>query len=235
MLEDADSNDLLCELIDEACSQYPADPQRVYVMGHSHDGRFALEFCARNYKKIAAVSTLGNFCGLEDARRLGTAGVTDEVMEHLRGIQLPLANFCGCAEHGGKLPVNVDARTLPLRPGQEYGRTLTLDDRLYAWKRRLYAWNCAARSEEEILAARDSADIVERTLGFPVDRSDVRLIDGFHHYIGDLCNSDGKYFLRMVAHENMPHLPFPAMIDLAFEFMSRFERDMDTGEIRELL
>ena len=234
VLEDADSNDLLAQLIDEAADLYPVDKERVYVTGHSHDGRFTLEFCARNYRKIAACATLGNFCGLESAKRLGKAGVTDARMEQLRTIELPLANFCGCAEHGGKLPVNVDARTLPLRPGQEFGRTLTLEDRLEAWHRRLYAWNCPPKTDEEILAARDSCNIVERELGFPVDRSSVRVMDGFKHYIGDLRNTNGHYYLRMVGHENMPHLPTPAMLNLAWEFMSRFARNQETGEIEEL-
>ena len=234
VLEDADSNDLLARLIDEAAEMYPVDKERVYVTGHSHDGRFTLEFCARYYRKIAACATLGNFCGLESAKRLGKAGVTDERMEQLRTIELPLANFCGCAEHGGKLPVNVDARTMPLRPGQEFGRTLTLEDRLEAWHRRLYAWNCPPRTDEEILAAKNSLDLVERELGFPVDRSSVRIMDGFKHYVGDLKDTNGHYYLRMVGHENMPHLPTPAMLNLAWEFMSRFARNLETGEIREL-
>lgn len=233
VLEDADSNDLLAKLIDEAVEKYPADPSRVYVTGHSHDGRFALEFAARNYKKLAAVATLGNFCGLEDARRLGKAGVTQERVEQLRQITLPLANFCGCAEHGGKLPLNVDARMLPLRTGQEFGRTLTLEDRLYAWHRRLYAWNCPEQTDAQILAARYSEDLVERELGFPVDRSSIRVMDGFRHYVGELKNTNGNYYLEMVGLENMPHLPTPAMLNLAWEFMSRFARDQETGEIME--
>lgn len=232
-LEDPDANDLLARLIDEAAEEYPVDKTRVYVTGHSHDGRFALEFCARNYQKIAAVATLGNFCGLEDAGRLGAAGVTDARMEQLRTIELPLANFCGCAEHGGKLPVNVDARELPLRPGQEFGRSLALEDRLRAWQRRLYAWNCPPRSEGELLAARESGNVVERELGFPVDRSSVRVMDGFRCYIGDLKDEKGRYFLRMVGLENMPHLPTPAMLNLAWEFLSRFARDPETGKILE--
>lgn len=234
VLEDADSNDLLSELIDEASELYPVDRSRVYVTGHSHDGRFTLEFAERNYKKIAAAATLGNFCGLEDAGRLGSAGVTDDRMEQLRSIELPLANFCGCCEHGGKLPLNVDARELPLRPGQEFGRTLELSDRLKSWHRRLYAWNCNDRTDEEILAAKKSRDIVERELGFPVDLSSVRVMDGFRCFIGDLKDRHGRYLLRMVGLENMPHLPTPAMLALCWEFVSRFARDQETGEIIEL-
>ncbi|MBQ9262955.1 MAG: hypothetical protein IJ189_01950 [Clostridia bacterium] len=234
VLEDPDANDLLASLIDEAGALYPVDLTRVYVMGHSHDGRFALEFAARNYKKVAAAATLGNFCGLEDAGRLGAAGVTDKRMEQLRTIELPLANFCGCEEHGGKLPLNVDARDLPLRPGQEFGRTITLDSRIKAWQRRLYAWRCQPRSREEILAAKESPDIVERTLGFPVDQSSVRVMDGFRVFIGDLKNDEGNAFLRMAALEGMPHLPTAAMLNLAWEFMSRFSRNMETGKIMPL-
>lgn len=233
-LEDPDSNDLLAELIDETVSAYPADASRVYVTGHSHDGRFALEFAARNWRKIAAVATLGNFCGLEDAGRLGSAGVTRERAVQLQSISLPLANFCGCCEHGGKLPVNVDAHSLPLRLGQEFGRTLALDDRICAWQRRLRAWNCPARSKEEILAARSSQNPVERELGFPVDRSSVRVMDGFRHYVGDIKDNRGRYLLRMVGHENMPHVPVPAMLTLAWEFLSRFARNLDTAEVIDL-
>jgi len=67
-----------------------------------------------------------------------------------------------------------------------------------------------------------------------VDRSSVRILDGFRHYIGDVRDTNGHYYLRMVGHENMPHLPTPAMLNLAWEFMSRFARNLNTGEIREL-
>ena len=231
VLEDNDSNDLLCELIDEAGKMFKADLSRVYITGHSHDGRFTLEFSARNWRKVAAFATLGNSFCLEDARKLGAAGVTDERMEQLHTIELPLANFCGCCEHGGKLPLNVDARTLPIRPGQEFGRTITLEDRIYGWQRRLYAWNCPSRTAEEMLAVKDSPDPVERVFGVPVDRSEVVEIDGFKHYIGDFRDKNGRYLLRMAAHENMPHMPIPAMLELAWKFMSRFSRDPESGKI----
>ena len=231
VLEDNDSNDLLCELIDEAAGLYPVDLTRVYTTGHSHDGRFTLEFSARNWRKVAAAATLGNSFCLEDYRKLGAAGVTDERMEQLHTIELPLANFCGCCEHGGKLPLNVDARTLPVRPGQEFGRTITLEDRIYGWQRRLYAWNCPSRTADELLAVKDSTDPVERVFGVPVDRSEVVQIDGFNHYIGDFRDNNGRHLLRMTAHENMPHMPIPAMLELAWKFMRRFSRDPESGKI----
>ena len=233
VLEDNDSNDLLCELIDECGIRYSADLTRVYVTGHSHDGRFTLEFSARNWRKVAAAATLGNSFCLEDARKLGAAGVTDERMEQLHTIELPLANYCGCCEHGGKLPLNVDARTLPVRPGQEFGRTITLEDRIRGWQRRLYAWNCRPVSAEEMLAVKDSPNPVERVFGVPVDRSEIVEMDGFKHYIGDFRDKNGRYLLRMTAHENMPHMPLPAMLELAWDFLSRFSRDPETGKITD--
>lgn len=233
-MEDPDSNDLLIPIIDEAAKLYPLDTNRVYVMGHSHNGRFTLELGARNYRRIAAIATLGNFCGLEDWEKLGAAGVSDERMEQLSTITLPTVNFCGCEEHGGKLPVNVDASKLPLRPGQECGRTLELEDRLYAWKRRLYAYRCRQPGEKELLDAANSSNEVERVLGFPVDRSEIRLLDGLKHYIGDLKDSRGRYLLQMIAIENTPHVITPGMCRLAWEFMSRFSRAADSGETIEL-
>jgi len=235
VMEDPDSNDHLAQLIDEAGTMLPIDLTRVYVTGHSHDGRFALEFSVRNWKKIAAVATLGNFMGLEDPKVLGDPrqSVSDETISKIKTFDLPCANFCGCMEHGGKLPINVDARTLPLRPGQQFGRTITREDRISSWQRRLDAWNCEVATSEQIIACTDSDFETERILGFPVDQCDVRLIDGWKHYIGDLKNKNGKYHLRMVAVENCPHIPSPAMLDLAWEFCSSFARNSD-GTITEL-
>lgn len=230
VLEDPDSNDLLTELIDEAAGQYPVDLRRVYLTGHSHDGRFALEFSVRNWRRVAAVATLGNFMGME-----GTAqALSEERIRMMSGMDLPCVNLCGCKEHGGKLPVNVDARTLALRPGQEYGRTIELEKRLDAWQKRLMAWNCPIHTREELLAAANSDNTVEREMGFPVDRSEILFAEGFNHYIADLKNRNGQYHLRMVALENMPHVPTPVMLELAWDFVRRFARNLETGEIVEL-
>ncbi len=233
VLEDNDANDLLCELIDEAGALYDADLTRVYTMGHSHDGRFTLEFSARNWRKVAAAATLGNSFCLEDARKLGAAGVSDERKEQLRTIELPLANFCGVCEHGGKLPLNADARDLPIRPGQEFGRTIALEDRVNGWQRRLYAWNCPPVTAEDMAAVKNSPNEVERVFGVPVDRSQIVEMDDFRHFIGDFKDKNGRYLLRMVAHENMPHLPFPAMLELAWDFLKRFSRDSESGKISD--
>jgi hypothetical protein len=229
VLEDPDSNDLLAELIDLAAQQYPVDLSRVYLTGHSHDGRFALEFSVRNWRKVAAVATLGNFMGME-----GTAqALSEERIQMMSGIDLPCVNLCGCKEHGGKLPLNVDARTLALRPGQEYGRTIALEERIAAWQLRLRAWDCPVATREQILAAGNSSNTVEREMGFPVDRSEILFAEGFCHYIADLKNNQGRYHLRMVALENMPHVPTPMMLDLAWDFLRRFQRDLETGQIIE--
>ncbi len=235
-LEDQDSNDLLSCLITEAAEQYPVDTSRVYVTGHSHNGKYALEFGRRNYRQIAAVATLGNFMGLESPAVLGdsAAAVSDEKVDFLSSIDLPLINLCGCCEHGGKLPVNRDGKELPLRKGQEFGRTLRLDHKIEAWQRRLRSAGCPVKSKKEILGAAESSDRVEQKLGFPVDSSQILMQDGFEHYIGDIRNRDGKSYLRMVGVENTPHVPTPSMLNLAWSFVRRFAREGGTGSIVEL-
>ncbi|MCC8102965.1 MAG: hypothetical protein LIP11_12155 [Clostridiales bacterium] len=236
VMEDPEANDQLSELIDETVALYPADASRVYVTGHSHDGRYALLFAVRNLSKVAAVATLGNFMGLEDPSMLGDSKqvLSDEQVEWLSHQELPCVNLCGCKEHGGKLPLNVDAAELALRPGQEYGRIMRLDDRIVCWQRRLKAWNCPERTADEIVAVRNSDSRVERELGLPADREMVLFMDGFEHYIGDIRNRDGRYLLRMVGIENLPHVPSPSMLDLAWDFVRRFRRDPETGSIEEL-
>jgi len=67
-LESLDDNDLLHEILDDAEKIYPLDRSRVYITGHSHNGRFAAEYMRRHQDDIAALATLGNEPGQLSAR-----------------------------------------------------------------------------------------------------------------------------------------------------------------------
>ena len=87
---------------------------------------------------------------------------------------------------------------------------------------------------DEIRAMAESEDFVTRKLGIPCDKSEVLFVDGFEHYMADIQNSAGKYHLRMVGIENMPHMPLPSMVGLSWSFMRRFARNRKTQEVVEL-
>ncbi len=229
VLEDPNDNDLLCDILDQAFALYPIDPGRVYIAGHSHNGHYALEFAERHPRLIAAVATLGDPPGLMTT---GLIPFTDEKVEQLRTRDIPLINLVGYVEPKCHFPLNQDAagyRTL-----QDVGPLVTFEQRAASWRRRLRAFNCPDKSLQEIQATQNSPDQAIRLLGIPGDKSATLWLDGFELYIVDIKNNEGKFHLRMVAEENMPHNTTPAQQVMSWSFMRRFARDTATGKTIEL-
>ncbi len=215
VLEDPESNEILCDILDEAFEKYPIDKSRVYLTGHSHDGFFSMIFARRHPEIVAAVATLGNPNGLMDPAISGETvfSSSDETIDLLSTMDLPVINILGVHEGG---PFNKEVH-------------------ISSWQRRLKASRCPMKSAEEIEAALESDDKATRMLGVPSDRSETFYAEGFEHYIADIKNSDGKFHLRIVRIEGMPHVTTPFMQTLSWSFMRKFSRDQKTGKIVELL
>lgn len=218
VLEDPDSNDIALEILKEAERNYPIDPTRVYVTGHSHDGGFARIFSYRHPEVVAAVAVMGNGVGLASSKETGNpvGGTEDDQLEALSKINLPIINVGGAREH--RTP---DAASLSFA---QFAR---------AWQRRLAVCRCAPKTVEEIAAAQTSDDLVERKIGVPFDHTEVLWLDGFEHYIGDLINAEGKHWTRMVCIDNSPHTVTASMLTVCWSFLRRFARDLETGEVIE--
>ena len=230
--EDPDDNDVLCDIIKDAVKKYPIDEQRVYITGHSHNGHFTREFAYRHADIIAAAASLGNFPGLPKPEESGEVVLCpDEKVDKMSLCDMPLINFSGYNECGCMYPLNQEA--IDLLPGQEYMCPISFESRAVSWQRRLKASRCPIKTLEEIRAAKESEDYVTRKLGIPNDKSELLHLYGFEHYIADIKNCEGKYHLRMVGIENMPHMPVPSMTVLSWTFMRRFARDLKTGEVIE--
>ncbi len=230
--ETLDDNDMLCDIIDTAKTLYPIDPSRIYITGHSHNGRFSAEFIRRHPRLVAAVATLGNEPGqLSPKVTGGFFAVTDKQLDIQAATDLPLINISGFNERNSQFPLNSDAPDV--RPGQWVALD-TLEKRTDSWQRRLRSANCPMRTAEEIAATRNSPDKAERCIGVPADKSETLYLDGSEIYIADIKNNAGKYHLRIVALGNMPHLVTPAMADLSWSYLRRFARDLETGECIEL-
>lgn len=219
-LEDLETNDLLAELIPEAAQRCPVDLRRVYITGHSHNGFFALHFAIRHPELITAVATMGNPAGLQPPEERGepVLSYTDEQVERLSQIDMPLINLCGYCEAFGRVP-------------QESARyTQWIVD----WQRRLKASRCEVKTEREIRSVRGQGSRAQRKLAVPADRAETFWQDGFEHYIVDIRNREGKYHLRLVSSENMPHMVTPFMLELSWSFLRRFSRNHVTNRIQEL-
>ena len=219
VLEDPDSNDLALEILKEAEREYPIDPSRVYVTGHSHDGGFARIFAYRHPETVAAVAVMGNGVGLASSKETGNpvGGTEDDQLEALSRIKLPIINVGGEREYRTPAP---DSAGFPV-----FAR---------GWQRRLAVCRCAPKTMEQIAAAQFSPNVVERRMGVPFDETQVLWMDGFEHYIGDLTNDEGKKWTRMVCIDNSPHTVTASMLTLCWSFLRRFARDLETGEVVEL-
>ena len=219
VLEDPDSNDLALEILKEAEREYPIDPSRVYVTGHSHDGGFARTFAYRHPETVAAVAVMGNGVGLASSKETGNpvGGTEDDQLEALSRIKLPIINVGGEREYRTPAP---DSAGFPV-----FAR---------GWQRRLAVCRCAPKTMEQIAAAQFSPNVVERRMGVPFDETQVLWMDGFEHYIGDLTNDEGKKWTRMVCIDNSPHTVTASMLTLCWSFLRRFARDLETGEVVEL-
>ena len=232
VLETLDDNDLLSSILDDAKKMYPLDPSRVYITGHSHDGRFSAEYMRRHQKEIAAIATLGNEPGqLSGKWTSGFFVVSDEQLDIQASVDTPLIDISGFNERNSQFPLNIDAPDV--RPGQ-WVAVNTFEKRAESWQRRLRSANAPMRTVEEIAATRTSANLAERIIGVPADHAEVLTLDKSENYIVDIKNKVGKDHLRIVALGNMPHCVTPVMIQLSWSFLRRFARDQRTGETIEL-
>jgi hypothetical protein len=230
VLEDPDSNDLLADILKEARTLYPMmDMSRVYIAGHSHNGHYALEFALRHPELIAAVATFGDPPGLLST---GITPFTEEKVQQMSKLDMPLIDLAGCCEPTCLFPMNQDG--FNYRVGRGNVPIVTFEQRVESWRRRLRAFNCPAKTAEEIAATKNHPDKAVRVLGLPCDRSETLWIDGFELYLGDIKNNAGKFHLRIIGEENMPHNTTPNQQRLSWVFLRRFSRDPKTQEIIEL-
>ena len=131
-------------------------------------------------------------------------------------------------------PLNKDAEGLRPWQGKAPDFPLTAEDRAKMWQLRLKAHNCPQKTLKEIYDAAESEDGAIRKLGIPADKSETMWMDGSEIYIADIRNENGRYHLRVVGEENMPHNTTPVQQKLSWSFMRRFARNPDTGETIEL-
>lgn len=215
-----DNNEVLPGIIENALRDYPIDPRRVYLVGQSHNGYYALEFYRTHPKLIAAAATLCDPVGLQAGARIDYyKSRAEEIIASFREYDYPLININGNLENSYCKPDRSPEK---------------IADDLFHFQNRLAAFKLPMRSREEILAAQVSPDYATRKNGVPADRTEVRYLMGSEAYVSDYCREDGKWYFRYISLENTPHMIMPQMAELSWEFLRRFARDNKTGEVIEL-
>lgn len=230
VLEDFEGNDILDDILKEAFELYPCDRSRVYIAGHSHNGYYALEYAIRHPRQIAAVATYGDPPGFVTEGNLPVKG---DRLEKMKAMDMPLINLSGMTEHTCMYPISAQPENFRI-PGKQGTHPYTLEERIKSYQLRLEAFKCPMVTAEDILATRESKNKAVRMTGIPSDSTHTIFMDGFELYIVDVKNNKGRYWLRFVAEENMPHNTTPNQQKVSWSFLRRFARDMDTGEVVEL-
>lgn len=217
-MESPEDNELLLAILKDMERLYPIDRSRIYLTGQSHNGYLAMEFARRHPDLITAIATLNDRHGIASPNfSVDPVPISDEMINDYVKTDLPLINICGAIE-------NVFPHTV--KGSQGYRNQIT------ALHRRLTAFRCPDRTDQEIEASLVSPDKATRINGLPADHTEIIYSMGMECYISDLKNIDGKWHLRFVTLENLPHMISPQMAELSWSFLRRFSRNSD-GSIAE--
>lgn len=224
--ESEEGNELFTEILKEAKAKWPVDGSRVYTIGHSHYGRFALKYACR-HPEIAGVMQSGSYIMLCPLR-----GETyPEVIEH----DVPVIHATGLTEHNCPFPICGDAAGTGHIPQWLIDRgefPWDKEHRILAWKRRQRYMNLPVSTDSEIEIAMKN-DRASAVMGLKADRTEIIYADGFEYYIADFINNNGDQHFRAVGVENQPHILFPYTIDLSWSYIRRFARDQKTFKVIE--
>lgn len=214
-----DNEKILPRILAEAFAEYPVDQSRVYLTGQSHNGYYALEFYRKHPKLIAATATLSDPVGLQAGARIDYyLKDAEKIIADFQKYDYPLIDINGNLENS-----YCDEDRTPEREEKD----------IMYFQNRLKAFKLPMRSREEILAARTSRDYATRRNGVPADRTEVRYVMGSEVYLSDFYRADGKCYFRYISLENTPHMIMPQMAELSWEFLRRFARNTETGEVIE--
>ncbi|NMO96578.1 hypothetical protein [Paenibacillus lemnae] len=227
--------DSLLQLLSEVKALYPVDSSRVYCTGFSRGGVISSMVTMKNPMLFAASAPCGNYACVNDPF------VSDEYVEQLRKCDLPVIIAAGRYEKSQQYPIYSEINlnhyhysTQKFDPPEArlgFRKPTTMEEKVEMLQRRLYAARCREMSIDEIQAAAFSEDPVARMIGSPLDQTEVRIMGGVKHYIGDFINESGDSWFRMVCIDDIPHWPTPSLPELVWEFFSRFSRDPVTGSI----
>ena len=215
-----DNDELLPNVIENTIENYSmVDETRVYLVGQSHNGYYAQEFYRNHPKLIAACAALCDPVGLEYGARADYY-LTDakKLIIDFQKYDYPLIDING----------NLENNYIKNRTKNER------EDDIKCFQNRMKAWRHKIYSDKEIDEALTCDDYATRMNGVPSDRTEVRYIMGTEVYISDYVNDDGNCLFRYESIENTPHMIMPQMAELSWEFLRRFNRDTQTGEITQI-
>ena len=231
------------KLFSYAQAHYPVDWSRVYMVGYSLGGFMTSRHAMRWPERFAAVGSGGMLFANGPAAAHMQAGklwpaetITGEMVQRATEFKIPACICIGEQEVLGLLPVTQDEPANPrvqeLHKDDDQDRIdLSGRNKIQSINNWRIANGCAAIAEAEVRkAVASTADIVEEKIGFPFEKTSVRVCENRNHYVGDSIAPDGETYFRMIALEKSPHWPSKALCELTWEFISQLAVDPETGK-----
>ena len=224
-LEEGNSEENCRYLLDAAAGIYPVDRTRVYMAGHSFSGSVTGRIAVSQPQLYAGVCLLGSqYSGLDSA---------PGEIARAKELRMPRIDVHGTAEK--ILPFNRDT-AIPASPRVVGNVTPTDMGREACFKEQAF-WHSIngcelLRPGETDDIQETSHDVAERKIGTKLARTQLRVLGGVPHYIGDILDKDGTAMIRHVGVEGAPHYPSAWCAELAWEFLHVFSRDPESGELK---
>lgn len=205
----ADSEtDRILEVLKE---EYPIDESRIYGAGFSLGGRTVVAEAIRTPGRFAAINVGGqHLAGVKDIEDF----YSDEQWAAVK--DLPVIQMSGTEEMNMKFPYGIQGE-IQIDAINKWFEVDGIDHEV------------SLEMCEELVNSSDS--IVEQKLGLAFDEESVQYLDGTQYYTGDFFDEDGINMMRIVAIEGLIHWPSGSFAQVAWDFMSQYARDTETGEL----
>ncbi len=223
---DVNEDDNFEHMLDEGLRLYPIDPSRVYLHGHSFGAVLSGRHAIKYVKRIAGVCMSGS--------QYYGADSTDAEIEAAVKLRMPLLQIHCTMQSRNLLPYNQTPRR-QMSPKNRMNAT-TSDFTLLTGYEEVSFWRRINHCKPVGLARmRDiqklSSDPSENVLGIEFDQTHVEQREGVNHYFGDIYDDQHTLMIRYVAVEGGPHAVPPQAGDIAWDFLSDFSRDLETGAL----
>jgi len=221
------------EIYDYAITNFPIDRGRMYIFSYCGGNR-SNQFSLRYPELFAAIAPCGN-----PLRENYKPVLWYSDYERVQRLGLPCIHMDGLDDLTQLLPIyrTGDSRLSedPDYPGRTFNMPLGRREyKVNSLRDMLFTFGCKDVTPEEVYACENSENDVERLVGVPADRTEIREVLGKKHYAAMFTNRHGDDRLQIVGIESMGHFPDATLGMEAWKFMRRFRRNMETGCIEEI-
>ncbi|MDY3766260.1 MAG: hypothetical protein SO016_06115 [Lachnospiraceae bacterium] len=195
-------------------AEYPIDESRIYAAGYSLGGRSTVRETIKHPNLFASITVGGHNLG--GIRQGQTYSFADEEWDALN--ETPVLQLEGDNEMRVKLP---------------YGYGVTGEDATNALNRwfKINGIDREVTLEECQNIADTSEDPAQRKIGLDADAIYTQYYDAAAFYTADFYNEDGVNMIKIINVEGMIHWMTQSMAQVAWDFMSQYARDTETGEL----